>query len=116
MHELVEEEMSRLRPGSPPPEAWTGLMKRSFSLMDSLAVARRLEAAGDGTSQANPRCRCELQTLKCDTVGSTAVVAVVGPSEIVVANCGDSRAVLCRGGAPVPLSSDHKVTMNHMKS
>ncbi|XBI64852.1 hypothetical protein VPH35_044865 [Triticum aestivum] len=43
------------------------------------------------------------------TVGSTAVVAVVGPRRIVVANCGDSRAVLSRGGVPVPLSSDHKV-------
>lgn len=42
------------------------------------------------------------------TVGSTAVVAVVGPQRIVVANCGDSRAVLSRGGVPVPLSSDHK--------
>ncbi|CAA6671563.1 unnamed protein product [Spirodela intermedia] len=27
---------------------------------------------------------------------------------IMVANCGDSRAVLSRGGVPVPLSSDHK--------
>uniref|UniRef100_A0ACD5VTB9 Uncharacterized protein n=1 Tax=Avena sativa TaxID=4498 RepID=A0ACD5VTB9_AVESA len=43
------------------------------------------------------------------TVGSTAVLAVVGPRRIVVANCGDSRAVLSRGGVPVPLSSDHKV-------
>uniref|UniRef100_A0A804QUV4 protein-serine/threonine phosphatase n=2 Tax=Zea mays TaxID=4577 RepID=A0A804QUV4_MAIZE len=42
------------------------------------------------------------------TVGSTAVVVVVGPRHIVVANCGDSRAVLSRGGVPVPLSSDHK--------
>ncbi|XP_020177956.1 probable protein phosphatase 2C 8 [Aegilops tauschii subsp. strangulata] len=42
------------------------------------------------------------------TVGSTAVVAVVGPRRIVVANCGDSRAVLSRGGVPVPLSADHK--------
>ncbi|XP_062206387.1 probable protein phosphatase 2C 8 isoform X2 [Phragmites australis] len=41
-------------------------------------------------------------------VGSTAVVAVVGPRRIVVANCGDSRAVLSRGGVAVPLSSDHK--------
>ncbi|KQK09009.1 probable protein phosphatase 2C 8 [Brachypodium distachyon] len=42
------------------------------------------------------------------TVGSTAVVAVVGPRRIVVANCGDSRAVLSRAGVPVPLSDDHK--------
>ncbi|XP_002441544.1 probable protein phosphatase 2C 51 [Sorghum bicolor] len=42
------------------------------------------------------------------TVGSTAVVAVVGQRRIVVANCGDSRAVLSRGGVAVPLSTDHK--------
>ncbi|XP_027361213.1 probable protein phosphatase 2C 8 [Abrus precatorius] len=43
-----------------------------------------------------------------NTVGSTAAVVVVGKEEIVVANCGDSRAVLCRGGVAVPLSRDHK--------
>ncbi|EYU25210.1 hypothetical protein ABFS82_06G022700 [Erythranthe guttata] len=42
------------------------------------------------------------------TMGSTAVVAVVGAEQVVVANCGDSRAVLCRGGVPVQLSDDHK--------
>jgi hypothetical protein len=47
------------------------------------------------------------------TVGSTAVVAVVGPRRIVVANCGDSRAVLYRGGVAVPLSDDHKVHHTH---
>ncbi|XP_075477713.1 protein phosphatase 2C 51-like [Primulina tabacum] len=41
-------------------------------------------------------------------MGSTAVVVLVGREDLVVANCGDSRAVLCRGRAPVPLSSDHK--------
>lgn len=43
------------------------------------------------------------------TVGSTAVVAVVAKAEIVVANCGDSRAVMGRDGEAVELSSDHKV-------
>lgn len=43
------------------------------------------------------------------TVGSTAVVAVVGEEEVVVANCGDSRAVMSRGGVVVSMSSDHKV-------
>jgi protein phosphatase 2C len=73
--------------------------------MDAEAVVcSRASAAGPA-----PTCRCELQLPKCDHVGSTAVVAVVGPTHIVVSNCGDSRAVLCRGGAAVPLSSDHKV-------
>lgn len=43
-----------------------------------------------------------------NTVGSTAVVAVVGGEVVVVANCGDSRAVICRDGVAVPLSNDHK--------
>ncbi|TMX00214.1 hypothetical protein EJD97_001180 [Solanum chilense] len=43
-----------------------------------------------------------------ETVGSTAVVAVVCSSHIIVANCGDSRAVLCRGKEPMALSVDHK--------
>jgi len=46
-----------------------------------------------------------------NTTGSTAAVVVVGKKEIVVANCGDSRAVLCRGGVAVPLSRDHKVVI-----
>ncbi|XP_073032159.1 protein phosphatase 2C 51-like [Primulina eburnea] len=42
------------------------------------------------------------------TTGSTAVVAVVGDELVVVANCGDSRAVISRGGVAVQLSDDHK--------
>ncbi|XVE54034.1 hypothetical protein DITRI_Ditri03aG0050100 [Diplodiscus trichospermus] len=43
-----------------------------------------------------------------ETVGSTAVVAIVSSTHIIVANCGDSRAVLYRGKLPMPLSVDHK--------
>ncbi|KAK7293523.1 hypothetical protein RJT34_16391 [Clitoria ternatea] len=42
------------------------------------------------------------------TVGSTAVVVVVAAAEVVVANCGDCRAVMGRGGEAVDLSTDHK--------
>ncbi|CAL9113535.1 unnamed protein product [Musa textilis] len=104
MHELVAEEMSRLGSDPLPPEAWTRLMERSFSLMDSEAAA----AAQPCNDRLIPCCRCELQTPRCDNVGSAVVVGVVGPTHIVVANCGDSRAILCRGGVPVPLSFDHK--------
>ncbi|KAE8667068.1 Protein phosphatase 2C 16 [Hibiscus syriacus] len=43
-----------------------------------------------------------------ETVGSTAVVTLICSSHIIVANCGDSRAVLCRGKEPMALSVDHK--------
>ncbi|XP_019414234.1 PREDICTED: protein phosphatase 2C 77-like isoform X2 [Lupinus angustifolius] len=46
--------------------------------------------------------------LLAETVGSTAVVAVLTRTDIIVANCGDSRAVLYRGKEALPLSSDHK--------
>lgn len=40
--------------------------------------------------------------------GATAVAAVITDTHIHVANCGDSRAVLLRTEAAVPLSFDHK--------
>jgi len=40
--------------------------------------------------------------------GSTCVVAVVRGDDLIVANAGDSRAVLCRRGTAVALSRDHK--------
>ncbi|KAL3500811.1 hypothetical protein ACH5RR_039904 [Cinchona calisaya] len=49
-----------------------------------------------------------LEPVAPETVGSTAVVALVCSSHIIVANCGDSRAVLYRGKEPMALSVDHK--------
>lgn len=67
---------------------WEKVMAESFCKMDG-------KVNEEGTEMA--------------TMGSTAVVAVVGEEEVIVANCGDSRAVLSRGGVAVPLSIDHKV-------
>ena len=50
-----------------------------------------------------------LEAVSPETVGSTAVVALVCSSHIIVSNCGDSRAVLLRGKVSMPLSVDHKV-------
>ena len=40
--------------------------------------------------------------------GCTAVVALIRDRDLYVANAGDSRCVLCRGGKAVDLSVDHK--------
>ncbi|XP_031392754.1 probable protein phosphatase 2C 8 isoform X2 [Punica granatum] len=67
---------------------WGEVMAGSFVEMDADVVKTGGEAAR--------------------TVGSTAVVAVIGGDVVVVANCGDSRAVMCRGGTAIALSEDHK--------
>ncbi|KAF3573726.1 hypothetical protein F2Q69_00063696, partial [Brassica cretica] len=82
-------------------EEWKKMMERSFTRMD-------MEAVRWEETVMNANCKWELQTPNCDAVGSTAVVSVITPEKIIVANCGDSRAVLCRNGKPVPLSTDHK--------
>ncbi|XP_042447820.1 protein phosphatase 2C 51-like [Zingiber officinale] len=88
LHVVLAEEASAV--GWPRAEGrWREVMSASFSRVDGEAEA---------TAQAESE----------RTMGSTAVVAVVGTKRIVVANCGDSRAVLCRGGAALPLSFDHK--------
>lgn len=40
--------------------------------------------------------------------GCTAVVALVRPHAVYVANAGDSRCIVCRAGKAVELSFDHK--------
>lgn len=95
MHEIAKEEIERCG------QSWEQVMERSFSRMDK-------EVVEWCNGQSSSNCRCELRTPQCDAVGSTAVVAIVTPEKVVVSNCGDSRAVLCRNGVAIPLSSDHK--------
>lgn len=63
---------------------------------------RKVDAEVGGKSGLDP--------VAPETVGSTAVVAIICSSHIIVANCGDSRAVLYRGKEPMALSVDHKVS------
>ncbi|KAK0597503.1 hypothetical protein LWI29_025986 [Acer saccharum] len=81
-------------------EEWRRAMVRSFLRMDEVALTTcACGNLGNG---------CICPSLELALGGSTAVVAVLTACHIIVANCGDSRAVLCRGGRVVPLSRDHK--------
>ncbi|KAI3941594.1 hypothetical protein MKW92_034069 [Papaver armeniacum] len=103
MHKLVKKEIENQ--AAIIPEQWKELMERSFWRMDKEVI----QCKDDGTiPMINRSCRCELKMPQCESVGSTAVVSIVTPEKVVVANCGDSRAVLSRGGKAVPLSTDHK--------
>jgi serine/threonine protein phosphatase PrpC len=42
------------------------------------------------------------------TTGCTANVVLITPKSYIVANAGDSRSSLCRGGKAIDLSTDHK--------
>ncbi|KAK8491052.1 hypothetical protein V6N11_047097 [Hibiscus sabdariffa] len=99
-HEIVKEEIEACGGGKT--VDWKLTMERSFERMDMEVQGSSVDA------EENSNCKCELQTPQYDAVGSTAVVAIVTPENIVVANCGDSRAVLCRDGVAQPLSDDHK--------
>ncbi|GLC40149.1 hypothetical protein PLESTB_000792300 [Pleodorina starrii] len=50
----------------------------------------------------------EEATLNCPDAGSTATVALLSSASVIVAHCGDSRALLCRSGRVVALTDDHR--------
>lgn len=86
LHRIVAEEI--VDRGEMDGAEWERLMERCFERMD--------EEVSSGAAVMK-------------TVGSAVVTAVIGEEEMVVANCGDCRAVLARDGIALPLSNDHKV-------
>ncbi|CAN8259755.1 unnamed protein product [Cochlearia groenlandica] len=108
LHEIVKEEVKVMNSG----DEWKETMVKSFQKMDKEVSQRdcnnNVEEITSSRSTTKKSCRCELQSPQCDAVGSTAVASVITPEKIIVSNCGDSRAVLCRNGVAIPLSSDHK--------
>ncbi|KAF7830684.1 protein phosphatase 2C 51-like [Senna tora] len=85
LYQLVAEEVERHGKSGSEVD-WAGMMEGCYGKMDR-------ELADNAALR---------------TVGSTALVAVVGKEEVVVANCGDCRAVMGRGGEAFALSNDHK--------
>uniref|UniRef100_A0A5B7C5D2 protein-serine/threonine phosphatase n=1 Tax=Davidia involucrata TaxID=16924 RepID=A0A5B7C5D2_DAVIN len=87
MHEVVAEEWDRTVDGFEWCRRWESAFSSSFERVDNEVL---MEAAAP------------------EMVGSTAVVVVLSGCQIITSNCGDSRAVLCRGTETIPLTVDQK--------
>lgn len=80
-----------------------GALKKqeAMQVMMKMNLLKRLEAQQAAESAAGP-------VGAADSIGCTAVVVLLTAAEVLCANAGDSRAVLCRKGRAIPLSHDHK--------
>jgi len=76
-------------------------------VMMKMMFLRRLEQQMSSQDEGNQQDGQEPPNL-ADSTGCTAVTVLLTPTEILIANAGDSRAVLCRDGNAVALSEDHK--------
>lgn len=74
----------------------------SSAAIEATAPDATVESTVPEPDGSNPPAVAQLQA------GCTAVVAVLHGNDLYVANAGDSRAVLCRGGQAFALSEDHK--------
>lgn len=81
--------------------------EEATQVMMKMALSRRLETQNMQESSDGGA---------ADNVGCTAVCILLSEKEVVCANAGDSRAVLCRKGQAVPLSYDHKPNDEQEKS
>ncbi|XP_062119598.1 protein phosphatase 2C 51-like [Humulus lupulus] len=87
---------------------WSKVMSYCFLKMDE-EVGNIYDGGSGGVEIIHDVGRA----MSLNTMGSTAMVVLVGKEAIVVANCGDSRTVLCRDRVAVPLSRDHKPDVPH---
>lgn len=99
IHLALVEEIENIKDDYANENMWKHTFTSCFQKVD--------DEVGGKVSRGSDGC---IEPVAPETVGSTAVVALICSSHIIVANCGDSRAVLCRGKEARPLSSDHKVS------
>jgi protein phosphatase 1G len=98
-------EIARGSPSDPEATFQSAFHRMDEMLADpaNLSEFRWLKSPG-----ASPQAALRSWLAHPDDIGATALVAAVERDHIVVANGGDSRAVLCRGGRAMDLSQDHK--------
>lgn len=108
LHEVLAEELKMFGGNAHDETQWQQVTSACFDRVDAEVLSGGIVCRNDCINrEGNNDCLCG-QRITSEAVGTTAVVAVVGSSQIVVANCGDSRAILSRGGKSVVLSLDHK--------
>ncbi|CAH8359413.1 unnamed protein product [Eruca vesicaria subsp. sativa] len=100
--ERIKDELCKRNTGEGRQVQWEKVFTSCFLNVDGEIEGKIGRAASVGSSEM------VLEAVASETVGSTAVVALVCSSHLVVSNCGDSRAVLYRGKEAMPLSVDHK--------
>jgi len=107
---LSEEGGARLDELRPPKieSALTGTAREdTISTLRKFMVLQSTDNASNTTKPSEPSGPPSEEDTSSQA-GCTAVVALVTKNTIVVANAGDSRAVLSRGKKAIPLSYDHK--------
>lgn len=87
---------------------WENAFTSCFQKVDDEIGGEVSRGIIEGNADVSDVSDASLEPIAPETVGSTAVVALICSSHIIVANCGDSRAVLCRGKEPIALSVDHR--------
>lgn len=108
MIEEIEAQQSRLARTNERND-WQGDWKKVFFNCFQ-KVDDEVGGIGAGSSGNNSEgSESNIEPIAPETAGSTAVVAILNQTHIIVANCGDSRAVLYRGKEAMALSADHKV-------
>ena len=65
-------------------------------------------ASNEGTKHLNSQRNVPESDPISKTTGCTANVVLITPKSYIVANAGDSRSSLCRGGRAIDMSIDHK--------
>ncbi|MCO5549255.1 hypothetical protein L7F22_002722 [Adiantum nelumboides] len=106
LHYALSEELSgsQVLENSGDDSEWKRVMTSCF-LMDTEVGGVCPYGACDNVDHS---ATCCMNAIAPENVGTTAVIAVLSLSQVIVANCGDSRAVLSHGGTAIPLSKDHK--------
>lgn len=81
---------------------YVAALDETFKIMDEILQSE------EATKELNAHRSMPESEPISKTTGCTANVVLITPSQYIVANAGDSRSSLCRGGKAIDLSFDHK--------